>query len=408
MPDLKPNASGSPAVDAPKPPKPDKPGGGLQGVIAAPSAICFIDGQAGRLVYRGYEIGDLVDNTSFEETAYLLWEGKLPTRRQLAQEKSALADAAVLPEHVQALLRTLPATMQPMDALRTAVSALGASDPDLESNEHAANRRKAVRLTAQFPAIVTTFHRLRNHLEPITPDPELSIAGNFLYMMTGSKPHETLVRVLDAALVLHAEHGFNASTFAARVTAATLADIHAAITAALGALKGPLHGGANEDVIKLLLSCSDADDAERKVREMVSPSDPAKPKQKVPGFGHRVYRTFDPRATFLRKMSRQLGEAAGNSKWYEMSERLIPIVKEAKGSTGEPLNLNPNVDFFSASAYYTMGIPIELYTPIFAIARVAGWAAHVMEQHANNRIIRPQDDYTGPFGLKVAPIDQRS
>jgi citrate synthase len=281
-----------------------------------------------------------------------------------------------------------------MDALRTACSALSATDPDLESNEPAANRRKAVRITAQLPTIVAAFHRLRNGEQPVAPDPSLSVAGNFLWMLTGKKPHDTLVRVLDAALILHAEHGFNASTFAARVTAATLADMHAAITAAIAALKGPLHGGANQEVMELLLSCGDAAGAEAKVRSMLAN------KQKVPGFGHRVYRTFDPRAHFLRKMSRELGEAAGNTKWYEMSERLIPILKDEK-------NLNPNVDFFSASAYYTMGIPIDLYTPIFAIARVAGWTAHVMEQHQNNRIIRPQDEYTGPFGRKVVPIEQR-
>jgi citrate synthase len=221
-------------------------------------------------------------------------------------------------------------------------------------------------------------------------------------MMTGKKPHETLVRVLDAALILHAEHGMNASTFAARVTAATLADMHASVTSAVAALKGPLHGGANQDVMELLLECGDADTAERKVKDMLSR------KEKVPGFGHRVYRTFDPRAHFLRKMSKQLGEAAGNTKWYEMSERLIPILKNHITSSGKPANLNPNVDFFSASAYYTMGIPLDLFTPIFAIARVTGWTAHVMEQHKNNRIIRPTDDYVGPFGRKVEPIERRS
>ena len=306
-----------------------------------------------------------------------------------------------LPPHVLATLKALPPTAQPMDALRTAVSALSSNDPDLTSNEAAANRRKAVRLTAQFPTIVTAYHRLRTNQAPVPPDPALSLAANFLYMMTGKKPHDTLVRVMDAALTLHAEHGMNASTFTARVIAATLADMHAAITGALGALKGPLHGGANEAVMQLLLQCGDADSAERKVREMLAN------KQKVAGFGHRVYRTFDPRATFLRKMSKQLGEAAGNPKWYEMSERLIPILKDTPKPNGEPMNLNPNVDFFSASAYYTMGVPIDLFTPIFGVARVAGWAAHVMEQHRNNRIIRPTDDYTGPFGRKVEPIEQR-
>ena len=368
---------------------------GLEGVVAAKSEICFIDGIAGRLVYRGYEIGDLVENASFGEVAYLLWEGKLPNKQQLTQLKGDIASIMTLPEHVSKLLAELPTTMQPMDALRTAVSALGALDPDLTSNDPAENERKAIRLTGQFPTIVTAFHRLRSGEKPIAPDPSLSIAGNFLYMLNGKKPHETLTRVMDAALVLHAEHGMNASTFAARVTAATLADMHAAVTAALAALKGPLHGGANQDVMEMLLEAGTPETVEKKVEDMLNSG------KKVPGFGHRVYKTFDPRATFLRKMSKQLGEAANNTKWYEMSERIIPIVKRIK-------NKDPNVDFFSASAYYTMGIPLDLFTPIFAIARVAGWTAHIMEQHKNNRIIRPTDDYVGPMGLKVEPIDKRA
>jgi citrate synthase len=383
------------AVSSPPSAAPSKPAGGLEGVVAAKSDICFIDGVAGQLVYRGYDIGDLVENVSFEECAYLLWEGTLPNRQQLGTLRSQLAAAAVLPKHVMTILSALPPKTQPMDALRTATSALSSIDPDLTSNEPDANRRKAIRLTAQLPTIVTTFHRLRTGQQPISPDPSLSIAANFLYTLTGKAPHETLTRVMDAALVLHAEHGMNASTFAARVIAATLADMHAAVTGALGALKGPLHGGANQDVMELLLTCKDADDAEAKVRGMLAN------KQKVPGFGHRVYKTFDPRATFLRKMSRQLGEAAGNLKWNDMSERLIGVAKEGK-------NLNPNVDFFSASTYYTMGIPLDLFTPIFAIARIAGWSAHIMEQHRNNRIIRPTDDYTGPMGLKTVPIEQRA
>ena len=379
-----------------------KPSGGLEGVVAAKSEICFIDGNAGKLVYRGYDIADLVENATFEEVAFLLWDGKLPNKAELATLKKQLSESSALPEHVINLLRALPRQTQPMDALRTAASALGSGDPDLESNDPAANRRKAVRLMAQFPTIVTAFHRLRNGEQPVAPDPSLSTAGNFLYMMNGKKPHETLTRVMDAALTLHAEHGMNASTFTARVTAATLADMHASVTAACAALKGPLHGGANQDVMQLLLDCGDADSAEKKVKARLAN------KEKVPGFGHRVYKTFDPRAHFLRKMSKQLGEAAGNTKWYEMSERLIPILKDTPKSDGTPMNLNPNVDFFSASAYYTMGIPMDLFTPIFGVARVTGWTAHVMEQHKNNRIIRPTDDYVGPFGLKVEPIDQRA
>jgi citrate synthase len=387
----------SPTASAPK-----KPSGGLEGVVAAKSEICFIDGNAGKLIYRGYDIADLVENATFEEVAFLLWDGKLPNKSELATLKKQLSESMALPEHVMAILKSLPKQTQMMDALRTAASALGATDPDLENNDPAANRRKAVKLAAQFPTIVTAFHRLRDGQQPVAPDPGLGIAGNFLYMMNGKKPHETLVRVMDAALTLHAEHGMNASTFTARVTAATLADMHASVTAACAALKGPLHGGANQDVMQLLLECGDADNAEKKVRGMLAN------KEKVPGFGHRVYRTFDPRAHFLRKMSKQLGEAAGNRKWYEMSERLIPILKDTPKSDGTPMNLNPNVDFFSASAYYTMGIPIDLFTPIFGVARVTGWCAHVMEQHKNNRIIRPTDDYVGPFGKKVEPIDKRA
>jgi citrate synthase len=374
---------------------------GLEGVVAVPSTICFIDGIEGRLVYRGYEIGDLVEHATFEEVAFLLWDGELPNKSQLATLRRELGKSTSVPPHVLTLLNSLPRQTQPMDALRTAVSALGATDPDLENNDMDADRRKAVRLTAQLPTIVAAYHRIRNGQQPVAPDPELSIAANFLYMLNGKRPHDTLTRVLDAALVLHAEHGMNASTFAARVTAATMADIHAAITSACAALKGPLHGGANQDVMQLLLSWGDADQAVKKVKEMLATG------QKVPGFGHRVYRTFDPRATFLRKMSKQLGEAAGNTKWYEMSERLIPVMKDSLNAEGKPKNLNPNVDFFSASAYYTMGIPLDLFTPIFAIARVAGWTAHVMEQHHNNRIIRPTDDYTGPFDKKVVSIEKR-
>lgn len=380
------SANGGPAA---------KSSAGLEGVVAAKSAVCFIDGIAGRLVYRGYEIGDLVEHTTFEEVAHLLWDEKLPNKAEMVALKKQLAENAALPAHVTKILQALPAQTQPMDALRTAVSALGATDADLKSNEPDANRRKAIRLTAQFPTIVTAFNRLRAGQQPIAPDPSLSLAANFLYMLTGKKPHDTLTRVMDAALVLHAEHGMNASTFAARVTAATLADMHAAITAALAALKGPLHGGANQDVMEMLIAAGDPSTVEGRVKDMLGQG------QKIPGFGHRVYKTFDPRATFLRKMSKQLGEAANNTRWYEMSERIMPIVKQMKDK-------DPNVDFFSASAYYTMGIPLDLFTPIFAIARVTGWSAHIMEQHKNNRIIRPTDDYVGPMGLKVEPIDKRA
>lgn len=375
--------------------KPDIKPSGLEGVVATSSSICFIDGEIGRLVFRGYEIGDLVENCTFEETAYLLWSGNLPTKAQLAELTQQLRSQATLPAHVLKILEALPRNTQPMDALRTACSALSADDVDLTSNTPEANYRKAVRMTAQFPTIVAAFHRLRSGQKPVEPDPSLSIAGNFLYMVTGKKPHDTVVRAMDAALVVHAEHGLNASTFACRVTAATLADLHAAVTAAIAALKGPLHGGANQDVMEMLLEAGDADKLEANVRKNIAAGG------KIPGFGHRVYKVYDPRATFLSKISKELGTAAGNTKWYEMSERLIGVVKELKPK------INPNVDFFSASSYYTMGIPLDLFTCIFAIARVVGWTAHAMEQHVNNRLIRPGEEYIGPFDRKVVPIEKR-
>lgn len=372
-----------------------KKSGGLEGVVAATSEICYIDGTGGRLILRGYDIGDLVENTCFEEVAYLLWHGRLPNRDELNELKTALTAEMKLPDYAEKILDAIPPTAVPMDVLRAVTSSLSFADPDLTANTPEANLRKAIRLTAQMPVIVAHFHRKRKKLPLITaPDPKLSLAGNFLYLLNGTKPNATLERVMDAALVLHAEHGMNASTFAARVTAATLCDMHGAVTAAIAALKGPLHGGANQDVMELLLECGSAEKAVEVVQRKLTN------KEKVPGFGHRVYKTFDPRATFLRKMSKQLGEAAGESKWYEMSEKLIPVMKQTK-------NLDPNVDFFSASAYYVMGIPLDLFTGIFAIARIAGWTAHIMEQHRNNRIIRPTDDYVGPFGRTVTPIDQR-
>lgn len=375
--------------------KPDIKPSGLEGVVATSSAICFIDGDVGRLVFRGYEIGDLVENCSFEETAYLLWNGDLPNKAQLADLRKQLGANAALPAHVTKILEALPRNTQPMDALRTACSALGADDVDLTSNAPDANLRKAIRLTAQFPTIVAAFHRLRSGQQPVAPDPSLGIAANFLYMLSGKKPNDTIVRAMDAALVVHAEHGLNASTFACRVTAATLADLHAAVTAAIAALKGPLHGGANQDVMEMLLEAGDADKLEANVRKTLGAGG------KIPGFGHRVYKVYDPRATFLSKISKELGAAAGNTKWYEMSERLIGVVKELKPK------INPNVDFFSASSYYTMGIPLDLFTCIFAIARVVGWTAHAMEQHVNNRLIRPGEEYIGPFDRKVVAIEKR-
>ncbi len=369
---------------------------GLEGVVATTSGICWIDGDAGVLSYRGIDIHELAARSSFEECTYLLWFGTLPTQRELTQFSSELASARTLDARVIAFLKTLPADASPMEVLRTTVSLLGMTDPDGADSTHEANVRKCVRLTSQIAMVVAAFDRLRKGRELVVPDAGLSHAGNFLWMLTGEKPIAEAERAFDVALVLHADHELNASTFAARVIAATLSDVHSAITGAIGALKGPLHGGANEAVMKLLyeVAAAGADPVEY-VRDLLAR------KVKVSGFGHRVYKTEDPRATHLRRMSKDLGTAAGNARWYEMSEKIEAFVKNEK-------KLNANVDFYSASTYTTLGIDMDLFTPIFAVSRIAGWAAHVIEQHDNNRLIRPRADYTGPaYPAPYIPIGER-
>ena len=362
-----------------------KPKAGLEDVVAASSAICYLDGDRGVLAYYGYDIHDLARGATFEEVCYLLWHGRLPTRAELGDVQSQLAAARPLPEHVLRLMRQLPPS-DGMDALRTLTSALGHFDPEASDNSLPANHRKAVRLTGQLSSLVATYGRLQAGGGPIQPDPALGHAANFLYMLTGNRPSALATRAFDIALVLHADHELNASTFAARVAAATLTDLHSAIVAAIGTLKGPLHGGANADVMRLLIEIGEDASPER-IDEAVR-SKLAR-KVKIPGFGHRVYRTEDPRATHLRRMSKDLGERVGNTRWFEMSQRIEKLV------TGEK-KLYPNVDFYSASTYYTLGIPIDLFTPIFAVSRISGWTAHCLEQYANNRLIRPRTDYIGP------------
>ena len=359
-------------------------GKGLEGIVAANSGICFIDGEAGVLAYRGIDIHELAERSNFEETTYLLWNGRLPTELELREFSSQLALARSLDQRIVEMLKTFPTSATPMEVLRTAVSALSFYDADEKDNSHDANVRKAYNLTAQIAMIVAIYDRIRKKLEIIPPDRSLSHAGNFLWMLNGVRPSETATRTLDIALILHADHELNASTFAARVIAATLSDIHSAITGAIGALKGPLHGGANEGVMKLLLTIDKAGaDPVEYVKNMLAA------KQKISGFGHRVYKTEDPRATHLRRMSEKLGKDAGQPKWYEMSRAIeLHINKDKK--------LNANVDFYSASTYATLGIDIDLYTPIFAVSRIAGWAAHVIEQLDDNRLIRPRADYIGP------------
>jgi citrate synthase len=372
---------------------------GLRDVVAAPSSICFIDGDKGILSYCGYNIHDLATNSTFEEVIYLLWHGRLPKRDELDALTAELAAQRAVPTGVIEMIRSFPKTAVPMDALRTAVSALAFADPDGKDNSLEASRRKAVRLTAQIPTIVAAIDRIRKGAEPLEPKPELSHAANFLYLLNGREPLDVEAKAFDIALILHADHEFNASTFAARVTAGTLADIYAATTSAIGALSGPLHGGANEQVMKMLLEVGSPDNVDRYVAEKFASG------QKIMGIGHAVYRTEDPRATHLRRMSEEIGRRQGDTKWFEMSRRIEELAIAEMESKGK--KLRANVDFYSASTYYMLGIPMDLYTPIFAISRISGWTAHVLEQYANNKLIRPRAEYTGESNLTYQPIGER-
>jgi len=371
--------------------------GGLEDVVATSSAICYLDGDRGVLAYCGYDIHDLARSATFEEVCYLLWHRRLPARAELGDLQSQLAAARPLPEPILRLMRSLP-PVDAMDALRTLASALGHYDSEVSDASPAAQYRKAVRLTAQVSSVVATWGRLQAGGGVIEPDPVMGHAANFLYMLTGERPNATAIRAFDLALTLHADHELNASTFAGRVAAATLTDIYSAVVAAIGALKGPLHGGANAEVMKMLLDLGETASGDR-VDQVIRGK--LARKEKIPGFGHRVYRTEDPRATHLRQMSRDLGKRAGSTAWFDMSERIEALVKSEK-------KLNPNVDFYSASTYYTLGIPIDLFTPIFAVSRMSGWTAHILEQYVNNRLIRPRADYTGPaYPQRFIPLDQR-
>jgi citrate synthase len=374
-----------------------KPKAGLEDTVATSSAICYLDGERGVLAYCGYDIHDLARHATFEEVCYLLWHRRLPTRAELGDLQSQLAAGRTVPEPVIRLMRSLPPG-NGMDLLRTLTSALSHYDPDAADNSPAANYRKAVRLTAQMGSLVATMGRVASGGGPIEPDPVLGHAANFLYMLTGQRPGGLETRAFDVALILHADHELNASTFAARVAAATLTDIHSAIVAAVCALKGPLHGGANADVMRMLLEIgpeAGVDKAVEIVRARLAR------KEKIPGFGHRVYHTEDPRATHLRQMSRDLGKRTGQPIWYEMSERIEAFVKGEK-------KLNANVDFYSASTYHSLGIAVDLFTPIFAVSRISGWTAHVLEQYASNRLIRPRAEYIGPeYPQRYVSVESR-
>ena len=367
---------------------------GLRGVVAAASSISDVNGEKGELIYQGLDIHDLAAKSTFEEVVFLLRNGCLPKRAELDELRKNIAGSYELPERVIALIKECPTDAEPMDTLRTAISALSFFDKESRDLSREASIRVATRLTARFPTIVAAMGRVRNGLDPIDPKPELNIATNFLYMLKGELPDEFDAHVLDVALILQADHELNASTFTARVVAGTLADMYSAVTAALGALSGPLHGGANTAVMKMLLEIGNVDNVDGYVKDALAK------KKKIMGFGHAVYRTEDPRATHLRRFSKEMGQRKGDTKWYDMTAKLEEAMKREKG-------LLPNVDCYSASTYYMMGIPLDLYTPIFAISRISGWTAHILEQYADNKLIRPRAEYVGPRNVPYLPIDER-
>lgn len=368
---------------------------GLEGVVAARTNLSDVQGDVGKLIYVGYDIDELAGRASYEEVVYLLHHGHLPNRHELDELKGALANYRDIPKGVIDIIKKFPRHTPPMHALRTAVSALGCFDTVADEDTMDAQRRKARRLIAQIPVCVAYFHRARQKKELIHPEPSLGEAANFLHMINGGeKPNEEMVSTMDMCYVLHADHGMNASTFAARVTIATLSDMYSAITSAIGTLKGPLHGGANEGVIRMLQEIGSLEKVDEYIEDALAN------KRKIMGIGHRVYKVLDPRAPHLKRMAQILSAKCGDPKWIQMSERIAQLMLEKKG-------LNANVDFYSATVYHSLGIPTDLFTPIFAIARTSGWTAHVLEQLADNRLIRPQSLYTGPTGLKVIPIEQR-
>jgi citrate synthase len=367
---------------------------GLEGVVAASTRLSDVRGETGELIYCGYNIDELAGKVTFEEVIHLLHHNHLPNLKELSEIKSRLAAERELPRGVVEMIKSFPKNTPPMHAIRTAVSALGCFDPDADDDSLDAQRRTAVAMIAKIPIITAYFHCARRGKPLLPPDPSLSEAANFLYLIDGEKPSEEKISTMDLCYVLHADHGMNASTFSARVTIATLSDMYSAITSAIGTLKGPLHGGANEGVIKMLQEIGARDKVDSYVAECLAQ------KKKIMGIGHRVYKTLDPRAPHLKRMAQVLSAKIGEPKWIQMSERIAEIMLKEK-------NLHANVDFYSATVYYSLGLPTDLFTPIFAIARTAGWTAQVLEQLSDNRLIRPQSKYIGPVGLKVVPIDQR-
>ncbi len=367
---------------------------GLEGIVAAQSSIGDVDGTNGVLIYQGLDIHDLAEHSTFEETIYLLWHGRLPKREELDALRGELSSNMKLPAEVVELMRAFPREAEPMDALRTAVSALAFYDEGTRDLSREGALRTATRLTAQLPVVVANFGRMREGKELIEADPSLNIASNFLYMLKGERPTEREARIFDVCLILHADHELNASTFTARVIAGTLADMYGAVTGAIAALSGPLHGGANTNVMKMLLEIGSPEHAEEWLKDALAN------KRKIMGFGHRVYKTEDPRSVWLRRFSKEVGEERGETRWFEILERLRALMFASK-------KLYPNVDYYSGSVYYQFGVPLDLFTPIFAVSRISGWTGHILEQYANNRLIRPRAEYIGPRGVAYVPIEER-
>ena len=370
------------------------PAAGLRGVVAASTSIGDVNGEKGELIYQGINIHDLAKNSTFEETIFLLWNGRLPKRQELDELKRNIAANYELSPEILGLMRAFPRDAEPMDTLRTAVSALAFYDKQARDISRENAVRTATRLVGQFPTSVAAIERLRQGLEPVAPRPEQNIATNFLYMLKGEMPSTEDAHIFDVGLILQADHELNASTFTSRVVAGTLADMYGAVTAAIAALSGPLHGGANTNVMKMLLEIGEMENVEPYVKNALAS------KKKIMGIGHAVYKTEDPRATNFRRFSKQMAERTGEPKWYEMSLKIEEMMLREKG-------MYPNVDFFSASTFYMMGIPLDLYTPIFAVSRISGWTGHILEQYANNKLIRPRAEYVGPRDVPYVPIDER-
>lgn len=368
---------------------------GLEDIVAAQTSISDIDGKLGKLFYVGYDIHDLAANSTFEEVVFLLHNLRLPTREELDAINAQLLQEREVSDWIREMLPVLAERSVPMSTLRTTISAMSAHDPDGSDNGDEANERKSMRLIARLPSVLAMYHRMRTNQPVVDVNPELSLAGDFLYRLTGHEPKPDHIRAFDVCLILHADHTMNASTFTARVVASTMSDMHSAITAAICALKGPLHGGANEQVMKMLEEIGpDSKRADEYIKRKLAA------RKKIMGFGHRVYKTEDPRATWLRKMSKQLAEESGEGRWYETSKRIEDTVMDERG-------IYPNVDFYAASVYHYLGIPTDLFTPVFAASRTSGWTAHVREQQNDNRIIRPESEYTGPRNRVWQPFDQR-